>query len=123
MHVIKNYIFMSTRCDVAFISSDKKRNHLQCNPTTSYSQSLQRVRPALLTDRQNKNQIAIRGLHSYIDTESYDIRSLCPLNKHQSNEIRKQQNKLQKIHLIHLFYVFSTVHHSIEVARHFIQIL
>ena len=94
---------MLTCCDVASISLDKKRNHLQRNCTTSYSQSLQRVRPAVLTDRLNKNQIAIRGFTVYLDTESYDIRSLCPLNKHQSNEIRKQQSKLQKIHLLHYF--------------------
>ena len=52
-------------------------------------QSLQRVCPAVLTDRLNKNQIVIKGFTVYLDTETYDICSLCPRNKHQSNEIAK----------------------------------
>jgi hypothetical protein len=103
MLVIKNHIFMLTCCDMAFISTEKKRNYLQCNRTTSYSQSLQRVRLALLTDWLNKTKEPSDGYTAYLDNESYDICSLCPLNRHQSNEIRKQQSKLQKIHLLHYF--------------------
>jgi len=98
MHIIQNYIFVLTCCNVASISPDKKRNHIQCHRTTSYRQSLQRVRPAVLTDRLNKNQIPITV---YPNTELYDICSLCPLNVRQSKEIRKQQSKLKKIHFPH----------------------